>query len=115
MIRRPPRSTLSSSSAASDVYKRQGGDGRQVHSCRAPMVSLSGSSSSACPRSPLLSQVHWLLIHSSAGSAQPCMGGKMVCRCLTCHGSKTDLEHYRLELPGSSNGGFSRGKTILRF
>ena len=28
MIRRPPRSTLSSSSAASDVYKRQG------HSCR---------------------------------------------------------------------------------
>src|SRR5664280_3278503 len=25
MIRRPPRSTLSSSSAASDVYKRQGG------------------------------------------------------------------------------------------
>src|SRR5664280_3811442 len=27
MIRRPPRSTLSSSSAASDVYKRQDGDG----------------------------------------------------------------------------------------
>src|SRR5665648_1263420 len=26
MIRRPPRSTLSSSSAASDVYKRQEGD-----------------------------------------------------------------------------------------
>ncbi|GKR55035.1 hypothetical protein KAM475_41820 [Aeromonas caviae] len=26
MIRRPPRSTLSSSSAASDVYKRQDGD-----------------------------------------------------------------------------------------
>src|SRR5665648_430945 len=26
MIRRPPRSTLSSSSAASDVYKRQGND-----------------------------------------------------------------------------------------
>src|SRR5664280_3860768 len=26
MIRRPPRSTLSSSSAASDVYKRQAGD-----------------------------------------------------------------------------------------
>src|SRR5674536_364489 len=28
MIRRPPRSTLSSSSAASDVYKRQRCDGR---------------------------------------------------------------------------------------
>eukprot|EP00658_Telonema_sp_P-2_P030856 TRINITY_DN23228_c0_g2_i1.p1 TRINITY_DN23228_c0_g2~~TRINITY_DN23228_c0_g2_i1.p1 ORF type:complete len:119 (+),score=23.73 TRINITY_DN23228_c0_g2_i1:97-453(+) len=27
MIRRPPRSTLSSSSAASDVYKRQGNNG----------------------------------------------------------------------------------------
>mgnify|MGYP007112058687 CR=1 FL=1 len=27
MIRRPPRSTQSRSSAASDVYKRQGGDG----------------------------------------------------------------------------------------
>eukprot|EP00658_Telonema_sp_P-2_P051397 TRINITY_DN3944_c0_g1_i2.p1 TRINITY_DN3944_c0_g1~~TRINITY_DN3944_c0_g1_i2.p1 ORF type:complete len:126 (+),score=41.07 TRINITY_DN3944_c0_g1_i2:107-484(+) len=30
MIRRPPRSTLSSSSAASDVYKRQGQGGCQV-------------------------------------------------------------------------------------
>src|SRR5664279_3604855 len=29
MIRRPPRSTLSSSSAASDVYKRQVGDERE--------------------------------------------------------------------------------------
>src|SRR5665648_463022 len=29
MIRRPPRSTLSSSSAASDVYKRQAGAGDQ--------------------------------------------------------------------------------------
>src|SRR5665648_679156 len=31
MIRRPPRSTLSSSSAASDVYKRQGYDFRRKH------------------------------------------------------------------------------------
>ena len=29
MIRRPPRSTLSSSSAASDVYKRQAVDGNE--------------------------------------------------------------------------------------
>src|SRR5664280_557716 len=36
MIRRPPRSTLSSSSAASDVYKRQ------FHACR------------ACPAAPLI-------------------------------------------------------------
>eukprot|EP00658_Telonema_sp_P-2_P026501 TRINITY_DN20706_c0_g1_i4.p2 TRINITY_DN20706_c0_g1~~TRINITY_DN20706_c0_g1_i4.p2 ORF type:complete len:113 (-),score=28.79 TRINITY_DN20706_c0_g1_i4:416-754(-) len=31
MIRRPPRSTLSSSSAASDVYKRQVGDSGNPH------------------------------------------------------------------------------------
>eukprot|EP00658_Telonema_sp_P-2_P010761 TRINITY_DN14071_c0_g1_i1.p1 TRINITY_DN14071_c0_g1~~TRINITY_DN14071_c0_g1_i1.p1 ORF type:complete len:117 (+),score=14.94 TRINITY_DN14071_c0_g1_i1:138-488(+) len=31
MIRRPPRSTLSSSSAASDVYKRQGACGAAGH------------------------------------------------------------------------------------
>src|SRR5664280_1536827 len=31
MIRRPPRSTLSSSSAASDVYKRQLGASRYLH------------------------------------------------------------------------------------
>src|SRR5664280_1435901 len=30
MIRRPPRSTLSSSSAASDVYKRQGHDSHRT-------------------------------------------------------------------------------------
>ena len=30
MIRRPPRSTQSRSSAASDVYKRQGGEGAIV-------------------------------------------------------------------------------------
>src|SRR5664279_355745 len=31
MIRRPPRSTLSSSSAASDVYKRQLADSASLH------------------------------------------------------------------------------------
>ena len=31
MIRRPPRSTQSRSSAASDVYKRQGPDARFLH------------------------------------------------------------------------------------
>ena len=31
MIRRPPRSTLSSSSAASDVYKRQYTNGQKKH------------------------------------------------------------------------------------
>eukprot|EP00658_Telonema_sp_P-2_P079318 TRINITY_DN7628_c0_g1_i3.p1 TRINITY_DN7628_c0_g1~~TRINITY_DN7628_c0_g1_i3.p1 ORF type:complete len:164 (+),score=21.71 TRINITY_DN7628_c0_g1_i3:134-625(+) len=33
MIRRPPRSTLSSSSAASDVYKRQANYRSSVHEC----------------------------------------------------------------------------------
>src|SRR5665648_234440 len=33
MIRRPPRSTLSSSSAASDVYKRQGRLARRAGAC----------------------------------------------------------------------------------
>src|SRR5664279_1160153 len=37
MIRRPPRSTLSSSSAASDVYKRQAGTPRYGASERVPM------------------------------------------------------------------------------
>eukprot|EP00658_Telonema_sp_P-2_P006290 TRINITY_DN12405_c0_g1_i2.p1 TRINITY_DN12405_c0_g1~~TRINITY_DN12405_c0_g1_i2.p1 ORF type:complete len:158 (-),score=35.04 TRINITY_DN12405_c0_g1_i2:81-554(-) len=36
MIRRPPRSTLSSSSAASDVYKRQ--YQRRVRGCRKPAM-----------------------------------------------------------------------------
>src|SRR5674536_289101 len=39
MIRRPPRSTLSSSSAASDVYKRQAGDPRLV---AGPLASPAG-------------------------------------------------------------------------
>eukprot|EP00658_Telonema_sp_P-2_P053329 TRINITY_DN41815_c0_g1_i1.p1 TRINITY_DN41815_c0_g1~~TRINITY_DN41815_c0_g1_i1.p1 ORF type:complete len:105 (-),score=28.41 TRINITY_DN41815_c0_g1_i1:175-489(-) len=46
MIRRPPRSTLSSSSAASDVYKRQRGKSRletlvlssNYFSCRVPSL-----------------------------------------------------------------------------
>src|SRR5664279_3738267 len=42
MIRRPPRSTLSSSSAASDVYKRQHLGGRSVYHPRGKM--LGGSS-----------------------------------------------------------------------
>src|SRR5664280_3774636 len=47
MIRRPPRSTLSSSSAASDVYKRQllpdGGVCRRWHSRRRLVIDSSGS------------------------------------------------------------------------
>src|SRR5664279_6109119 len=48
MLRRPPRSTLSSSSAASDVYKRQElqqPDGRQdIEGWRAPFDGLSQTS-----------------------------------------------------------------------
>src|SRR5674536_213990 len=36
MIRRPPRSTLSSSSAASDVYKRQGDEDPRRLACHRP-------------------------------------------------------------------------------
>eukprot|EP00658_Telonema_sp_P-2_P060063 TRINITY_DN49097_c0_g1_i2.p2 TRINITY_DN49097_c0_g1~~TRINITY_DN49097_c0_g1_i2.p2 ORF type:complete len:164 (+),score=38.59 TRINITY_DN49097_c0_g1_i2:84-575(+) len=43
MIRRPPRSTLSSSSAASDVYKRQGDKGREMG------VDLAGVNTKAAP------------------------------------------------------------------
>src|SRR5664280_3754515 len=39
MIRRPPRSTLSSSSAASDVYKRQANQGTNGHVVEADVVS----------------------------------------------------------------------------
>src|SRR5664280_3802019 len=60
MIRRPPRSTLSSSSAASDVYKRQSLPTRRVESgtkqrqvrCRAPVrlwLLLSGSDATTSP------------------------------------------------------------------
>src|SRR5664280_1131790 len=41
MIRRPPRSTLSSSSAASDVYKRQFRPFPQVFISRSPVLRLS--------------------------------------------------------------------------
>src|SRR5665648_327359 len=54
MIRRPPRSTLSSSSAASDVYKRQpvgapigGGDLALNHSTNASSVQTGYSASNA--------------------------------------------------------------------
>ena len=44
MIRRPPRSTLDRSSAASDVYKRQVGDlVRNVGGPRANVVDLMGA------------------------------------------------------------------------
>src|SRR5674536_388718 len=53
MIRRPPRSTLSSSSAASDVYKRQRhGTNRQV------MAVVHGLSSSRAAGSTSLSSRH---------------------------------------------------------
>eukprot|EP00656_Telonema_subtile_P010738 TRINITY_DN15214_c0_g2_i7.p1 TRINITY_DN15214_c0_g2~~TRINITY_DN15214_c0_g2_i7.p1 ORF type:complete len:107 (+),score=32.86 TRINITY_DN15214_c0_g2_i7:92-412(+) len=43
MIRRPPRSTLSSSSAASDVYKRQVGDnGIESKTCECSVASDDG-------------------------------------------------------------------------
>eukprot|EP00656_Telonema_subtile_P015292 TRINITY_DN17996_c0_g1_i1.p1 TRINITY_DN17996_c0_g1~~TRINITY_DN17996_c0_g1_i1.p1 ORF type:complete len:129 (+),score=32.24 TRINITY_DN17996_c0_g1_i1:57-443(+) len=54
MIRRPPRSTLSSSSAASDVYKRQEYGG----------VSMSNMADSerAISTEELLKNQHWVLI-----------------------------------------------------
>eukprot|EP00656_Telonema_subtile_P050516 TRINITY_DN6560_c0_g1_i1.p1 TRINITY_DN6560_c0_g1~~TRINITY_DN6560_c0_g1_i1.p1 ORF type:complete len:156 (-),score=22.03 TRINITY_DN6560_c0_g1_i1:219-686(-) len=42
MIRRPPRSTLSSSSAASDVYKRQGGSQHAAYTVGA-LTALGGA------------------------------------------------------------------------
>src|SRR5674536_30407 len=44
MIRRPPRSTLSSSSAASDVYKRQAGDSPLFHADRLVVLRLTEAS-----------------------------------------------------------------------
>eukprot|EP00658_Telonema_sp_P-2_P060319 TRINITY_DN49266_c0_g1_i4.p1 TRINITY_DN49266_c0_g1~~TRINITY_DN49266_c0_g1_i4.p1 ORF type:complete len:108 (-),score=3.75 TRINITY_DN49266_c0_g1_i4:226-549(-) len=46
MIRRPPRSTLSSSSAASDVYKRQG---LEVGTCTISMEPARGDSATQTP------------------------------------------------------------------
>eukprot|EP00658_Telonema_sp_P-2_P019565 TRINITY_DN17723_c0_g1_i6.p1 TRINITY_DN17723_c0_g1~~TRINITY_DN17723_c0_g1_i6.p1 ORF type:complete len:135 (+),score=40.66 TRINITY_DN17723_c0_g1_i6:108-512(+) len=40
MIRRPPRSTLSSSSAASDVYKRQDEESGEVHNIEMRQTNL---------------------------------------------------------------------------
>src|SRR5674536_257223 len=45
MIRRPPRSTLSSSSAASDVYKRQVPSGRHPAGHRSSMPAIEHTSS----------------------------------------------------------------------
>src|SRR5674536_287236 len=45
MIRRPPRSTLSSSSAASDVYKRQRPSGANATACTALVWPVSGGPS----------------------------------------------------------------------
>eukprot|EP00658_Telonema_sp_P-2_P001124 TRINITY_DN10428_c0_g1_i10.p1 TRINITY_DN10428_c0_g1~~TRINITY_DN10428_c0_g1_i10.p1 ORF type:complete len:119 (+),score=5.10 TRINITY_DN10428_c0_g1_i10:89-445(+) len=57
MIRRPPRSTLSSSSAASDVYKRQinaeYGDSRHRHVQHAPVTDHQ-EAFRCCPRSGYL-------------------------------------------------------------
>src|SRR5674536_373683 len=66
MIRRPPRSTLSSSSAASDVYKRQG-PGRFVLARgrvrrQGEDVPVVGDGPSACPDRPGRA----VLVHGSA-------------------------------------------------
>src|SRR5665648_1285596 len=54
MIRRPPRSTLSSSSAASDVYKRQ-----SSHSAQTPVMMVTDFSSAKSIRTiqPSLSSI----------------------------------------------------------
>eukprot|EP00658_Telonema_sp_P-2_P069766 TRINITY_DN59149_c0_g1_i1.p1 TRINITY_DN59149_c0_g1~~TRINITY_DN59149_c0_g1_i1.p1 ORF type:complete len:109 (-),score=20.46 TRINITY_DN59149_c0_g1_i1:104-430(-) len=55
MRRRPPRSTLSSSSAASDVYKRQVQDLEMKNACKLVSMSLSLPSwppSSSCQAAP---------------------------------------------------------------
>src|SRR5665648_902189 len=66
MIRRPPRSTLSSSSAASDVYKRQ------ASSCACTSIMI-------CPSSPACSNEK--------------IGGKYSSNCTSqhCHVSKRPL------------------------
>ena len=65
MIRRPPRSTLSSSSAASDVYKRQVymGDGLRTIGCLASVI----TSSSAVSLSLLVCAVHLLSFPLGSG------------------------------------------------
>ena len=52
MIRRPPRSTLSSSSAASDVYKRQGGP-ESVAACRSQGIKCDTSTPHAHKRNAI--------------------------------------------------------------
>src|SRR5674536_54741 len=47
MIRRPPRSTLSSSSAASDVYKRQGQESPAVDARRTMSATVAGDTRTA--------------------------------------------------------------------
>ena len=48
MIRRPPRSTLSSSSAASDVYKRQGTEAGNECWCGNTLPTTSATTNSSC-------------------------------------------------------------------
>src|SRR5674536_303676 len=61
MIRRPPRSTLSSSSAASDVYKRQG--------CRPRGWCTTPTTGAVCPGQALRPNRHGGLVRLDAAAA----------------------------------------------
>src|SRR5674536_306917 len=81
MIRRPPRSTLSSSSAASDVYKRQGLDGTVVRvtpdraRCRACRVSHVLLPAGWLPRRGYDVEIVGAATRPAVGRGTPCRPG----------------------------------------
>ena len=67
MIRRPPRSTLSSSSAASDVYKRQFQGGSR---CTSSLICVFAAQRSSARRPPRMRHVHTGLFREKRGARQ---------------------------------------------
>eukprot|EP00658_Telonema_sp_P-2_P086100 TRINITY_DN9976_c0_g1_i3.p1 TRINITY_DN9976_c0_g1~~TRINITY_DN9976_c0_g1_i3.p1 ORF type:complete len:191 (+),score=38.78 TRINITY_DN9976_c0_g1_i3:90-662(+) len=94
MIRRPPRSTLSSSSAASDVYKRQDWDLKTMLPAQ-----LRHSRGSACPKY----FYHWINLKTAMSTA---FAKKRI------SGMEDMLRHYNLPLIGRHHSGIDDCRNI---
>eukprot|EP00657_Telonema_sp_P-1_P004719 TRINITY_DN21162_c0_g1_i1.p1 TRINITY_DN21162_c0_g1~~TRINITY_DN21162_c0_g1_i1.p1 ORF type:complete len:101 (-),score=41.81 TRINITY_DN21162_c0_g1_i1:6-308(-) len=100
MIRRPPRSTQSRSSAASDVYKRQSvGRCRRIHSVQAslpePLYSPGGTA-----LSPDAS--HATHVDSCVGGVGCALPGRWLCTSCLLYTSPSPRDRTRSRMPSSA-------------